>query len=323
MALETLRNSVGSTGPQKRHPSGEIDDPDDLVEPDSWRDQQTPTVGDRLRRNWKSVVALGFIAAVVLGILAVYAGRFLIGALTDPLVQTTLKFGAVLGVGFVLGVRWLFGRIERTDRLVLFTGEGIKRYYGQLDRTNAGVLVFKPYRGWSGLLKRTKHLTLGDLGGDLARAASKAGREDDDPVAIRLDDAITGTHSTDTGSVAASLSAGLKVDKYGKETDLYTAPPDLADGERYDELAQQLEYYVEKEVPRLESDIDDLEDQLEEVRERARRDTDEAIDQFIGRVSDLEESRDDRRTRREERRRRRQVAVGGPSENGEEAKNGR
>jgi len=320
MALETIRNSVGSNGPRKRHPSGEIEDPDELVEPDSWRDQETPTIGQRIRRNWKSVLALGLVGMIVAGILAVYAGRYLVGALSSPLVQSTLKYGTVLGVGFGLGQRWLFRRLEQTDRLVLFTGEGVKRYYGKLDRTNAGNLVFKPYRGWSSLIKRTKHLTLGDLGGDLSRAASKGGRDEEDPVHIRLDDGITGVQTTDTGSVAASLTSGLEVDKYGKESDLYTAPPELADGERYDQLAQQLEYYVEHEVPRLESDIEDLEEQLEEVRERARRDTDEAIDQFIDRVTDLEESRDDRRTRREERRRRREVTVGGPSENGQEAK---
>jgi len=324
MSSEKLRNAAGSTGPRKRFADEEtVEDPEETVAPDTWRDEETPSWGERLRRRWKSVLALGLIGLVVLGILTVYAGRFLVTTLSDPLVQTTLKYGAVLAVGFILGVWWLFGKLERVDELVLFTGEGVKRYVGEYDTDSHGNTVFEPYRGYSRILKRTRKLTLGDLGGDLARAEQKAGRDEEDPVRVRLEDAITGVHHTDTGTVAASLTGGLRLDQYGKETDLYTSPPDIADEERYDRLVDQLRYYVEKEIPSLEADIEDLEEKLAEVRERAKRDTDESIDKFINRVTDLEEARDNRRDRRA--RERAHVTVGGPErsngrENGKEAR---
>mgnify|MGYP000589718595 CR=1 FL=1 len=317
MSSEKLRNAAGSKGPRKRFADTDsVDDPEEVVAPESWRDEQTPTWGERLLRRKKTVAALGLIGAIVLGILTVYAGRYIISALTNPIVQSTLKYGAVLGVGFILGVWWLFGKLERVDELVLFTGEGVKRYVGDYDTDTHGNRVFEPYRGYSRFLKRTRKLTLGDLGGDLARAEQKAGRDEDDPVRIRLEDAITGSYSTDTGAVAASLTGGLHIDEYGRETDLYTAPPDLADEERYAALRDQLEYYSEKEIPSLEADVEDLEEKLAEVRERARRDTDESVEKFIGRVTDLEEARDRRRDRRA--REGTHVSIGGP-----ESKNGR
>jgi len=324
MSSEKLRNAAGSNGPRKRFADEDsVEDPEETVAPETWRDEETPTWGERLRRRWITVVALGFVGFVVLGILTVYAGRFLVGTLSNPLVQSTLKYGAVLGVGFVLGTWWLFGKLERVDELVLFTGDGVKRYVGEYDSDSAGNRVFIPYRGYTRILKRTRKLTLGDLGGDLARAEQKAGRDEDDPIRIRLEDAITGDLATDLGTVAASLTGGLAIDPYGRESDLYTTPPDIADEERYAQLRDQLEYYAEKEIPSLESDVEDLEEKLAEVRERAKRDTDESIDKFIARVTDLEEARDRRRDRRA--REGTHVTVGGPDrsngrENGTETR---
>lgn len=311
MAFETLRQAVGRTAPQKRHPTaGSARDPDEVLQPASLDDSEVPSWSERARQRLGTVVIGSFLLLVVLGIVLIFARRYFVAVLTHPVVVTTAKYGTVAAVFYTLGEHRRHQRLMHIDRFVNFSGEGLTRYFGEYETDSAGEDVFVPYRGFSPVLKRPRKLRLGDLGGDLARSATKGNRDEDDPVRIRLDDAVTDAKQTDLGTVVGSLSDGLKHDTWGETTDLYTAPPDLADEDRYRRLQQKLRYYAERVVPHLRDEVETLEEQLADVQERASRDQDEAIDEFIDRYTDIEDARDDRRTVDDDER---AVDLGGPT----------
>ncbi|MCL9818335.1 hypothetical protein [Natronocalculus amylovorans] len=268
-----------ATNPNRYRNEDETD-LDEYVSPNEWRDTAKPGWGDRIKSRRHTILSFGFIGFLVVLIIGVHSQRYLPELYGNPILSEAIKWLIAIPTTWVLATKWQRGRIARLDQLHLKIGEGVKSYYGVLESDSDGNYLFVPLKGfdWFGL--RGRRLTLGDLSDDMAEDFAKQGRQPDDPAKIRLEDSMYAVKETALGDVAVSLTSGLQIDGYGRESDLYTSPPDIADEESYKQLAVTLEKVVD-EVQHLRDEVQARTRQRNKWKAEAEKERQEIRDEVM------------------------------------------
>lgn len=288
-----IKQAVGRKLPTKRYAdTDEAQTPDETIDPETWHHEATPGLGERIKRARRTLSIVGAIAAVALVLIWNWSGDFLMVVATHPWVITGAKWTVALGGAFMVGAKWQRGKLTNLDWLVSILPDGVEVYLGEQHTADDGTTVFIPFRGFDFLGFRSRQLQVGELGQDIAQTYAKNGRDMESPARIRVEDALAREQDTAYGRVIGVMSDGFEVDPWGQHSDVYTEPPDTVDQEMYAQLRDRLEQYVEVVVPRLESDIDALEQQVEDLRTRLGQSSDEAIDTFIDRYRQVEAVRE-------------------------------
>ena len=253
----------------------------------TWRDQTKPSWKERLGSRKRQTAAFGFLGLVVVGLLAAYTNQFL-PSLTGNI---WLQRGLVVLVGvptiFLLGMRSQRSKLQQIDWLLLIgPKQGVGFYLGRYDAEGEG--TFQPIKGFDFAGLRGRKLELRDLDDDFAQTFSKMNRDPGDPAQIRLEDARYHVKETMMGRVVGVVTSGLKVDSFSKKTDLYTAPPDMADEETYRELTRTLQK-TKNRVNDLEEQTNALREERDEWKQKAtqrREEIEEEMTDLISKVSE-------------------------------------
>lgn len=292
MVWAKIKSYVGRIKPSQRYAdTSEAETPDEKLDPESWSYDATPGLGERLAASKRTLVMYGAFMAVVAGVLVVYAREFVVGVVSNPLLQTSATYIGLLGFGIVVGTKLFQGRIRDWDWLVLQLPDGVVPMLGDMDTTDDGTTVFVPYAGIDWLGFRSRQLQLGELGSTVARTFAKRGRDMDSGARIRVDDAISGSQDTAYGRITAVLADGLEVDEFGQHSDVYTKPPETVDTSQYELLRRELEKYSEKVVPQLLEEVEVLEAEIERLQQHRKESDDDAIGEFISHYERVERAR--------------------------------
>lgn len=293
MVLDRIKSTVGRINPLQRYADTEQSEtPDQQLDPQEWHHSAKPGLGKRLQRSKRTLVTYGAFIAVAIGLAYFYSQEFVIGLVSNPLVQSFVTHGGLFAIGLVLGIRSFRARLIDWDWLVLQVPEGIVPMVGEYETADDGTNIFVPYAGIDWLGFRSRQLTLGELGQSVARTFAKRGRSMDSGARVRVNDAIAARRQTAFGTIVGVMTDGLAVDEFGQHSDVYTQPPETVDQEQYQRLRSQLEQFAEQTVPKLRTDKQMLQQQVDDLRARLQQSDDEAIDLFINRYSRVEQARE-------------------------------
>lgn len=290
MAFERLRAAAGGAVDPSRYHGGEAGgDVDETLSPQEWRDQTKRTRRQRLAARKHQAISLGFIGLIATMYIVVFTGKFFPTLKGNAVLLMTAKYGTVIPITVVLATRWQRNKLQRYDRLALQLPDGGRSYLGHYSEDSQGNGIFRPIKGHSWFGLKAEPLTLGDLGNDFTRTWAKRGRDASEPAAIRVEDGLTVTTKDATGRVVLSLTDGLEIDEYGRESDLYCAPPQTVDEERFKELRATLEDYVGR-VDHLEDRLDAVKEQRDEYREEAGKRREEIKQDIVETHGELAEA---------------------------------
>ena len=228
MAFERIKTLYDVVTNPDRYRSDNDVDLDAVADPTTWRDQTKPTLSERFASRWRLFLAFSFLGVIALGLLAAYSQRYLPGLYGNIWVKRGLVAFISVPTLIVIGASIQRSKIQSLGQLDLLIDGQAKSYYGRFDTDTAGNTVFEPLKGFDWWGMRAKRLTLADLDESFTKTWAKEGRDPDDPVRIRIEDAIGGQADTATGPVGVVLTRGLEVDDYGRESDLYTTAPSVA-----------------------------------------------------------------------------------------------
>lgn len=288
--FKRLRNLYQLVSNPKRYHRDQEIDLDESISVDEWRDEAKPTLGERLasrRRLFGAFALLGFLA---LGLVAAYSQRFLPSLYGNPYVIEAMKWAVVVPIIFILGMKTVRGKLKNIDWLVLFIPKkGARLYVGQKAEDTAGNRTFEPVKGFDILGLKGAPLTLGDLGDDFARNFAKAGRDPSSQATLRVEDSLHSSVDTFLGSVTCALTGGLELDEYGRESDLYTTPPDVADNETYKKLTTTLEQMRDKNSE-LKDRIDGIKEDRDEWKDMALKKREEIKQEMVDTHGELAEA---------------------------------
>jgi len=295
----------------RRYRNEDKTDLDEYVSPKEWRDQTKPSWGERLRSRKQTAIAFGFIGFIALLIVGGWSRTYIPQLYGNQIVREAIKWLVALPTTWILAAAWQRRKIAELDELTLKIGDAAKSYDGILKTDADGNHLFVPIKGFDWWGMRGRRLTLADLSDDFAEDFAKQGRDPDDPVKIRLEDSMYAVVDKALGDVAVCLTSGLRIDGYGRHSDLYTAPPDLADEDAYKSLGKKVEQVVEQnkelseQVELIKQQRDDLRSKVKDAEERGREDT----------LKIIERTREAGRDR--SRRSGSQTTPSGPSSNGQ------
>lgn len=297
MAFERLKNFYDVVTNPKRY-RNEDDRNVNLeqsADPSTWRDETSATWKERLASRKRQAFLFGYFGLVGLGLLAVYSSRFAPGLTGNPLVQEVVKWAIAVPILVWFGTRMIRSKLENVDWLVLLIPRseteagGLGFYVGNRTEDSDGNAVFEPLKGFSLMGLSGQQLTLGELADDWQRQWSKQGREADDPVRIRVEDALYADRDTFIGRITGVLTDGLEVDEFGTESDLVTKEPVIVDPERYRDLATSLSD-LQRQLNQTETELDNVKEDRDEWRKRARQQEAEVRERIVETHSDLAEA---------------------------------
>lgn len=301
--LDNLLNWTGRRLVTDRLPDDEgASTPDEEIDLQAWGATADRGLGQRIKDAKRAVGAGALLVLVGLGLAYAYATRYLVDVLSSPTTWWTLALvGTAIGM-YVAGTRKMRSRLTDTNWLVLILPDGTKSYVGEFETAGDGTQVFLPYRGFGPFGHKSRPLYLRELGERVARAQANQGRDPEDPVRIRVDDARVEVKDTAYGTVVGVMTDGLAVDQFGRYSDVYCEPPSQVSEENYRQLRDQLDQYVEHEVPRLRKRMTALRQENERLRDELGWASDEdPVDEFLEKIQKLPgfNRRDGRRRERE------------------------
>lgn len=297
MAFERTKDIFGYDDRSRRFPNQNDRDLEDVSDPHTIQDDSRRTFREYLYRYRWHVLGVFSLGLAIVGILIVYASRFVPELLGNIWIQRSLVLISIFGAGFVMGNRSTKGSLEQRDELVLYGPNGITRYLGELKTASTGNFpVFEAIKGYSLMGLRSHKYTIGDLDPELARQANRAHRNLDDPVRIRLHPGMTEITKTDTGRVAGQLSAGISLDPFGTESNAVATLPKMADESHLQNLTEKLNELEDK----LESQKD-LADVYRRQRNKAvkeaKQDTEDTLESYVDFYRKIGEIQSRRRVR--------------------------
>ncbi|AUX09287.1 hypothetical protein AArcSl_1658 [Halalkaliarchaeum desulfuricum] len=285
-----IKESLGRIKPNSRLPDDEeARTPDEEIDLEEWSSTTSIGLGERLKRSARTFATLGLLGVAIIGILWAWGSQLAIGLFSNVVVQAGTVLLGTFATGLLVGIQHQRGVITRSDWLILSTSEGVTPFLGEFHTSEDGTNVFVPYRGFDFLGDRARPLYLRELGEDVARSHAKKGRNPEDPVRIRVDDGMVQVRDTAYGTVVSVISGGLEVDAFGRYSDVFCTPPEQVTAENYRQLKDQLEMYLQRDLPKLKRENEMLEQQVENLRDRLRQSTDEEINQFIDRLARVQE----------------------------------
>lgn len=299
MAFERIKSTFDLVKNPKRY----LDSDDDEVnlneraDVSEWKDETKPSVTERIKSRKRQALAFGFAGLIALGVVAGWSRTYFPDLYGNPVVQEVTKFGIVAGIVFIWATKWQRGKLESLGILVmLIPKQGLAVYLGKPETDSAGNRVFVPIKGFDLFGLRGRQLKLGEFDAGFAKSFAKQGRDADDPARIRVEDGLAHSKQTAIGTVIGVLTGGLEFDEYGRESDLYTRPPELADEETYRRLTRRLES-VSSKVVDLRERVDAVEEERDYWKQKALQDQRSIKQEFKKDHADLLEAGTGRRGR--------------------------
>lgn len=293
-----IKSSVGRINPLNRFAdTSDTATPDDEIDVEAWSSTATIGLGERIKRSGRTIATFGLLSVAILGILFAWARNLAVDIITNPLLQGLAVVGAIILVSFVYGAKHQRKIVTDTDQLVLQMPEGTTRFFGTYETAGDGTKVFLPYRGFDWLGFKKRPLTLRELGESITRTFAKRQRNPDDPVRVRVDDAVVQSESTAQGEVVSVNTDGLEIDQFGQYSDVYATPPSQVSEQNYRQLHRKLEIYTEQIVPKYKEKLVGLRQENDDLRERITRTDEEAVDTFIERLATASVAMDASRNR--------------------------
>lgn len=298
MAFERLKNFYDIVTRPERYRSTDDDqrvDLDDAADPSTWRDETSATLRERFASRKRLLLLFGYFLVVGGGLFAVYSSRFLPGLTGNPIVHELVKWLVAVPLLLWAGTRLIRSKLRQVDWLVLLIpksetkGGGLGFYVGKRTEDTDGNAVFEPLKGFSVMGLSGHPLTLADLSDDWQRQWSKQGREADDAVRIRVEDALYADRQTFVGRITGVLCDGLVLDEFGAESDVVTEPPKIVDPGRYRDLAEKLSD-LQRSLNQTETELDNVREDRDAWRERAKQNEREIRNRIVKTHSKLAEA---------------------------------
>lgn len=278
-----LRARLGvDSGEQRFVDEDESNVPEDVSNPRTIRDESQPTLWEKFRSiRWYLAIVSAFGVAFLLYLIAI-GSAIVPDLLGNIVIQLALSHSIAIAVVYVTATRSATSRLRDIDWLVLIKPTSLELYVGQFvpAADEEQYHKFAPYRGFSFMGHVKNRMTIEDVNPDLARSWKNANRDPDDPAIIRLDPDFGERVATEYGNVLGQLSNGLRVDTFGRMSNLVATLPDLADESRMDDLKQLIESEREN-VAHYEELAETYRQQRDDVLEKARRPLDEQVDEAI------------------------------------------
>ena len=291
---DRLRASLGGlvdglSNPSRYGKSGEVD-LDETTSPNTWRDETKQSKIAWLASRKRQLLSLSFVLFYVALLFAAYTRQFAPGLYQNPWLIEALKYLFVVPLTFVITANWMRGKLKRIDWVVmLIPPNGLGVYVGSLEQDTAGNTLFTPVKGFDFLGLRGRNLTLGDLGNDFAQNFAKMGRDAGDDAKVRLEDALYVEQKTFFGTVCGVLTSGLELDEFGRESDVYTAPPDLVDQERYKRLSKRVDEDHDHNAE-LQGRLDAAQERIDHWREEAQQTREEYKQELVDTHTELSQA---------------------------------
>lgn len=281
--LRRAGSELTSSGDEKRYGEQGDFDADEVLDPEEFRDPKSLSWTERLYRARRHLISGGFLLFAALLVAAGYS-RILIPELYgNPVVREISKWAIAVPLVFAIGMRvqrkQIFGLHKQTFKLE----DGTIAMYGKIVKTPNGERAFVPIRGFDLYGLRRNEMTLADLGRRFPHLLSKQAREADSPARIRLTDGLYSESDTWIGREGVVHTSGLKMDPFGKHTDVYAAPPNTVDHEEFRGLTEEVEKvhdrneFLEDRVDEIKTDRDELQTELREKRGKIRQELKETM----------------------------------------------
>ncbi|AUV84706.1 hypothetical protein C2R22_24570 (plasmid) [Salinigranum rubrum] len=287
--FERIKNAYDVVSNPSRYRNPDEVDLEETADPTSWRDQTKPTLTERFASRKRVFLSLSFLGFIVLGLLAAYSKTYLPGLYGSVWVKRGLVAMVATPTLFFAGASWMRSKLRSVDRLDLVIDGEPTSFYGAHSTDSNGNDVFQPLKGFDWLGMRGSPLTLSDLDEDFHQAFAKEGRDPDSPAKIRVEDAVSGVAETATGKVVVAQTGGLELDPYGRESDIYTVPPDLADKEQYRRLVRTTDKVHDRNAE-LRDKVSALEERRDYWKGEAQKEREEIVADITKTHSDLAEA---------------------------------
>lgn len=287
--FERIKNAYDVVSNPSRYRNPDEVDLEQTADPQSWRDQSKPTLTERFASRWRQFLALSFLGFIALGLLAAYSQSFFPGLTGNIWVKRGVVALVSVPTLWWLASTWMRTRLRNVDRLDLVIDGEPTSYYGTHSTDSNGNDVFQPLKGFDWMGLRGSPVTLSDLDEDFHQAFAKQGRDPQSPAKIRVEDGVSGVADTATGTVVVALTSGLELDPFGRETDLYTRPPELADKEQYAKLAQTLDKVHDRNAE-LRDKVSALQERRDYWKGEAQKEREEIVTDITRTHSELAEA---------------------------------
>lgn len=296
MQSDRIRSILGLKGNyQQYHDIDDVIELADISDPETL-DDETKTGW----REWASENKTLAIAGSLLGLATIalslsFAWRVLPDILSNRLLQGVVAAGAIFVAGYKTGWGSNQDRIVEIDRLVLIKEGQAVAYWGTYIE-GAEYPLFVAVKGFHRGRKPVPY-KVRDVDASIVNRRDQVGVSLDDPAIIRLNRNFAGVTETDTGTVVAQETGGLKIDHPGRESTLTASLPNHADEELVIDLKNELE---EKETELVDERqrAKRLKRQRDNAWEEALEPVEDQLDTFIENYQRIEQAKHGRRRRR-------------------------
>lgn len=258
------------SGPSDKryHSSSDVNLPEDISDPHTWRDESTIKRREWLARNKRALLTFLALGLVALIVLLIWFGQLIPQIIFDERVQILVGLLTLISITFLAGIRFHKSRATEFDWLILPYRDRVVRYLGYYSTSENGTPMFIPVKGFTLFGFRANPMTLGDMSTEMARQFAKSDRKADDPAKIRLHSKLVSTAETNFGTVVCQFTEALEPDEFGMETDIEAKPPTLAPEDTMLELKTELEEQTSQNAY-LKDQVSMLRDQKKNYKEMA------------------------------------------------------
>ena len=272
MPLNNLRSRLGRDGPeQQRVDADEINEPDEIQDPTTFRDEATPTLKERLKNNKFRLIGSSFLILAALGFTLIQTRRYLPELYTHPATTRGLPLAILLVGAFFAGTKHIRQRLRDLDWLILVYPRTHKLYLGEFKSGEDGTEWFEPSRGFSLLGGTSHHYELAEVSEKLANSAAKKERDPTDPVRIGIPQGgMTRKTGTWFGTVGSVITDQLIPVKETSQIDFIAT----GSSNEHDELLEEYKdrfMMKKRENERLENRIEDLQEELDQAKIEAKQ----------------------------------------------------
>jgi len=246
--------------------SDEFDAPDEVAQPETYRDETRTRVVDWIKRHKFRAILYSSLILVAAGLGIILSLRYLPELWSSPIVRWAVILGVPFLLGVTIGIKRILATLGRADWKVDRHPDGVVLWLGEWQEGTNG---FVAYRGFTFFGSPASSLEVGDLGDQYLhhQAASVSG---DDDLVIGYPEAFTAREDTWFGTVAVTLTRGYDVYENGEDIHVFARAPEQSHQEDLDSIDEELSS-LNRENQRLRNRIDDLKDPRAD-HPRTRRD---------------------------------------------------
>ena len=296
MPSDRVRSILGLKGNyQQYHDLDDVIDLAEISDPETLEDETKKGWREWASENTTLAIAGSLLGLASLALMLSFAWRVLPDLLSNRLLQGLVVASLIFVGGYKAGWSGNQNRIVEIDRLVLIKeGEAVAFWGTYIE--GAEYPLFVAIKGFHRGRKAVPY-KVRDVDASIVNRRDQVGVSLDDPAIIRLNRNFAGVTETETGTVVAQETGGLKIDHPGRESTLVASLPNHADEELVIDLKNELES-KETELVDERQRAKRLKRQRDNAWEEALEPVEDQIDQFIENYQRIEQAKHGRRRRR-------------------------